>query len=365
MFVDSTILTLSAGNGGNGVVAWRREKYIPKGGPTGGDGGNGGSIVIKADTQVLSLQGYRNKRVICAKNGGIGGYNLMQGKTGPYLVLKVPCGTLIKDRNTKEILFDLTEDGQEVILCRGGRGGKGNHHFKSPTHQAPHICTEGTKGEIKEVELELKLIADVGFVGMPNAGKSTLLSQLTYSRVKIAAYPFTTLFPNLGYASSASNERILLADIPGIIEDAHKNKGLGFSFLRHIERTSILIFVVDISGFEGRNPIEDYQILRNELAAYNPEMLEKPFLIALNKIDMDDSSENAALFRKATDLSPESIFEISAKDNQGLSHLLEKMMSLAHKEKVCSSDLTSLCEEDLEPCTENAIEHYEDFLQLR
>jgi GTPase len=333
MFVDSTLLTLSAGNGGNGVIAWRREKYIPKGGPTGGNGGGGGSIVLKADSQTLSLQDYRNKRIIKAKNGGIGGHNLRQGKTGSYLVLKVPCGTLVKDKNTQEVLFDLTEDGQEVIICRGGKGGKGNHHFKSPTHQAPHICTEGTKGETKEVELELKLIADVGLVGMPNAGKSTLLSRLTYSRVKIGAYPFTTLFPNLGYASRASKERILLADIPGIIENAHMNKGLGYAFLRHIERTSILLFVIDVSGFEGRSPIDDFLVLKNELEAYNPQMLQKPFLIALNKIDMDGSPENAELFRKTVDVPAEQIFEISAKEDQGLSLLLENMIDLSRKEE--------------------------------
>ncbi len=342
MFVDSVLLTLVAGKGGNGVIAWRREKYIPKGGPTGGDGGNGGSIVIKADRQTLSLQDYRNKRIICSKNGDSGGHNLRQGRTGPNLTLKVPCGTLIKDRHTQEILFDLTEDGQSVILCKGGKGGKGNHHFKSPTHQAPHFCTEGTAGESKEIELELKLIADVGLVGMPNAGKSTLLSGLTYARVKIGAYPFTTLYPNLGYASMASMEKLLIADIPGIIENAHKNKGLGYAFLRHIERTSILLFVIDISGFEGRDPVEDYHVLRNELKAYNPEMLEKPFFIALNKIDMDDSQENAALFRKAVNLPPEQIFEISAKEKEGLSKLLEKMMTPSPKQEEQQEELEEL-----------------------
>ena len=238
MFVDSISLTLSAGKGGNGVIAWRREKYIPKGGPTGGNGGHGGSITLVADRQTVSLEGYRHKRIFCAQNGACGGSNLKQGKAGTNLILKVPCGTLVKDRHTQEVLFDLTEDGQELPLCRGGKGGKGNHHYKSPTHQAPHFCTEGTPGESREIELELKLIADVGLIGMPNAGKSTLLSKLTFARVKIGAYPFTTLFPNLGYARAPSGNRVLLADIPGIIENAHINKGLGYAFLRHIERTS-------------------------------------------------------------------------------------------------------------------------------
>lgn len=329
MFVDSIVLTLSAGKGGNGVIAWRREKYIPKGGPTGGNGGHGGSVVLKADRQTLSLEDYRNKKILVAKNGGCGGCNLRQGKTGANLVLKVPCGTLVKDRKTQEVLFDLTEHGQQVLICSGGRGGKGNHHFKSPTHQAPHFCTEGTSGETKEVELELKLIADVGLVGMPNAGKSTLLSKLTYARVKIGAYPFTTLYPNLGYAKMGAEHKLLLADIPGIIADAHKNKGLGFAFLRHIERTSALVFVVDISGFEGRDPIEDYHILRKELEAYNPQMLEKPFLVVLNKVDMEEASEQVARFRKEANVSPESIFEISAKEELGLPVLLEGLRTVA------------------------------------
>lgn len=350
MFVDSIFLTLNAGKGGNGVIAWRREKYIPKGGPTGGNGGHGGSVVIRADRQTLSLQDYRNKTILCAKNGNAGGHNLCQGRSGPNLVLKVPCGTLIKDRHTKEVLFDLTEDKQEVILCRGGKGGKGNHHFKSPTHQAPHFCTEGTDGESKEIELELKLIADVGLVGMPNAGKSTLLSSLTYARVKIGAYPFTTLFPNLGYASLAGRDKLLIADIPGIIENAHKNKGLGYAFLRHVERTSILLFVIDISGFEGRNPIEDFLVLKNELLTYNPEMLEKPFFIALNKIDMDDSIENARLFREAIDIPSERIFEISAREKEGLPILLESMMSFAEsQQEPVAEDVVE--EEELELAT--------------
>ena len=333
MFVDSTYLTLSAGNGGNGIVAWRREKYIPKGGPTGGNGGQGGDIVLKADSQTLSLEAYRNKRTIKAVNGSIGGHNLRQGRSGPKLVLKVPCGTLIKDRESGTVLFDLTEDGQEIVLCKGGKGGKGNHHFKSPTQQAPHFCTEGTKGESKDVELELKLIADVGLVGMPNAGKSTLLSRLTYTRVKIGAYPFTTLFPNLGYASAPSKERILIADIPGIIENAHLNKGLGYAFLRHIERTSILLFVIDISGFEERDPLEDFHILKNELLAYKPSTLDKPYLIALNKIDMDGADDKAKKFIDSVDISKDRIYEISASENQGLTHLLENMIALSEKTK--------------------------------
>lgn len=327
MFVDSVILTLTAGKGGNGVVSWRREKYIPKGGPAGGNGGLGGSITLEADAQVLSLQEYRNRRLINAKNGDAGGSNHKQGKRGPDLILKVPCGTLVKDAETQEVLFDLTENGQKWTVCSGGRGGKGNSCFKSPTNQAPNICTPGTPGEIKEVELELKLIADIGLIGMPNAGKSTLMTEITHVPVKIAAYPFTTLYPNLSYVQFDDYSRVLVADIPGIIKDAHQDRGLGISFLRHIERSSALIFVVDISGIEGRDPIEDFKVLREELKAYSPDMLEKPFVIALNKIDADGSQENAALFR--AHYPSYAIYEISALGSLGIPPLIEAMRAIA------------------------------------
>ena len=329
MFVDSTHLTLSAGKGGNGVIAWRREKYIPKGGPTGGDGGRGGSIFLVADNQTVSLQEYRNKRIIVAKNGESGGSNLKQGRGGPDLLLKVPCGTLVKDKKNGQILFDLTEHGQKILICAGGKGGKGNHHFKSSTHQAPYVCTQGTSGESKEVELELKLIADVGLVGMPNAGKSTLIANVCYTPVKIGAYPFTTLFPNLGYVSYPNQTKLLIADIPGIIENAHANKGLGLAFLRHVERTSLLIFVIDISGFEGRDPLEDFAILQNEILAYNPTILEKPFLVALNKTDIEGAEENIARFLRDIAVPHERVFTISAQEKQGLSPLVEAMAKFA------------------------------------
>lgn len=348
MFVDSTHLTLSAGKGGNGVIAWRREKYIPKGGPTGGDGGRGGSIFLVADNQTVSLQEYRNKRIIAAKNGESGGSNLKQGRGGPDLLLKVPCGTLVKDKKTGQILFDLTEHGQKILLCAGGKGGKGNHHFKSSTHQAPYVCTQGTSGESKEVELELKLIADVGLVGMPNAGKSTLIANVCYTPVKIGAYPFTTLFPNLGYVSYPNQTKLLIADIPGIIENAHANKGLGLAFLRHVERTSLLIFVIDISGFEGRDPLEDFAILQNEILAYNPTILEKPFLVALNKTDIEGAEENIARFLRDTAVPHERVFIISAQEKRGLSPLLEAMAKFATQPTAPSE---SVCESlELLPC---------------
>lgn len=332
MFVDSVILSLSAGKGGNGVIAWRREKYIPKGGPAGGDGGHGGSVYVEATPQVHSLEDYRNRRILKAENGGQGGGNNRTGKNGKDLVLKVPLGTLIKDRATGETLYDLTAAGERIQLCAGGKGGKGNSRFKSPTHQAPFVCTEGTPGEETEVELELKLIADVGFVGMPNAGKSTLISQLAHIEVKIAPYPFTTLRPNLGIVEFDDFSRILIADIPGLIEDAHENRGLGFSFLRHIERTSTLVFLIELAPWQERDPFEEFLMLRRELEAYNPSMLEKPFLVALNKIDQEGAAELAASFRSRYPYDPANLFEISALENIGLAPLKEAIRALAQRE---------------------------------
>ena len=329
MFIDSVTLTLTAGKGGNGVVAWRREKYIPKGGPTGGNGGKGGSIIIKACDQIPSLEGLRNRRIIKADNGQPGGANLRHGKSGKDLFITVPCGTLIKDSKTKEILFDFVEDGQEWIICRGGKGGKGNNHFKSPTHQAPNIFTEGTYGDTKEVELELKLIADVGLLGMPNAGKSTLMNQITFNKVKVAPYPFTTLHPNLGFVQYRDGARVLVADIPGIIKDAHENRGLGISFLRHIERTSHIVYVIDISGFEGRDPLEDFKVLQDELAQYNAEMLDKPFFVVLNKVDMEEAELNIERFKKEIQVSAEGIFLVSAKENIGIDNLISALKDAA------------------------------------
>ena len=324
MFIDRVTITLAAGKGGNGIVAWRREKYIPKGGPCGGNGGKGGSIIVQADAQISSLQWYRNRRHLKAENGLPGGPNLQQGRKGKDLVLKVPCGTLVKDSKTGDILYDFTQDKQEWMICKGGRGGRGNDSFKTPTHRAPNFSTEGTEGESCEVELELKLIADVGLVGFPNAGKSTLISALAKVNVKIAPYPFTTLQPNLGFIELADYSRIFIADIPGIIEGAHRNRGLGFEFLRHIERTKLLIFMLDASGIDGRNPSDDFRVLRKEMESYNPEMMDKPFLVALNKIDTDEAAENIKQFHKDFKFAKNQLFEISASRGDGLPELLDQ-----------------------------------------
>lgn len=332
MFVDRVTIQFSAGKGGNGVVAWRREKFIPKGGPSGGNGGKGGSIVLEADTQISSLDWFRHRRLIKADNGGAGGSNCKQGRNGQDLILKVPCGTLVKHGHTGEILHDFTVDGERWVLCKGGRGGRGNDSFKTPTNRAPNQFTEGNEGQTSLVELELKLIADVGLVGFPNAGKSTLISTMAGLRVKVAAYPFTTLQPNLGFIELENYKRIYLADIPGIIEGASQNRGLGLEFLRHIERTKLLIYMLDASGIDGRNPSHDYRILREEMMAYNPELLERPSLVALNKIDTEESRENIEQFNKDYQFPPHTLFQISAAYGDGLESLLGEIVKRLHTE---------------------------------
>lgn len=323
MFTDQVIVDLIAGRGGDGVIAWRREKYIPKGGPTGGNGGKGGSVILKADPEVYSLDWFRNRRILKAENGQPGGSNLRSGKNGKDIVLQVPCGTLIKNAETGEVLRDMTIPGEEWIICQGGKGGFGNDKFKSPTNQAPYKCTPGHDGEVTKVEFELKLIADVGLVGFPNAGKSTLIQALARIRVKIAAYPFTTLKPNLGYIQLKDQSRIYIADIPGIIEGAHKNRGLGLEFLRHVERTKLLIFVLDSSGIDGRTPLADFKVLKDEIKAYNPELLKRPYLVALNKIDDDASASLVEEFLAHTKIPKKRLFQISALAGDGLPELVE------------------------------------------
>ncbi|HEV8052340.1 MAG TPA: GTPase ObgE [Parachlamydiaceae bacterium] len=321
MFIDRVVLDLFAGKGGNGVVAWIREKFIPKGGPCGGNGGRGGSVTLVADAQTYSLEWYRNRRILKAENGMPGASNSRQGRNGKSLMLKVPCGTIVKNATTGEILHDFTKDKEEWVLCKGGKGGRGNETFKTPTHQAPNVCTEGAAGENVQVELELKLIADVGLVGFPNAGKSTLISSLAHVKVKIAPYPFTTLAPNIGFIKRKDTTRVYIADIPGIIEGAHRNRGLGFEFLRHIERTKLLLFVLDASGIDGRTPADDYRVLRAELAAYNPDLLNLPSFVVLNKIDADEAAEYIKEFYKEFPLEPSKVFEMSAIIGEGVKPL--------------------------------------------
>ena len=338
MFVDTVQLQLSAGKGGNGVIAWRREKYIPKGGPAGGDGGRGGSITFQADGQIPSLENLRNRRIIKAENGMPGEANNRTGRDGKDLVIKIPLGTLLKDEKTGELLCDFTEEGQTFRICKGGKGGKGNSRFQTSTHQAPYVCTPGLPGEATDVGLELKIIADIGLVGMPNAGKSTLISKLAYIEVKIAPYPFTTLRPNLGIMRCDNGRKLLIADIPGLIDKASEDRGLGISFLRHVERTSVLIFMIELAPFQDRDPFEEFEMLRRELYAYSPTLLEKPFLVALNKIDQEEVREMADSFKKRYPFDPATLFEISALERINLDVLKKAIQDLAPEETVAKQD---------------------------
>jgi GTPase len=323
MFIDNLKLKFVAGKGGNGVVAWRREKFVPKGGPCGGNGGIGGSIILVIDEHLLSFEKFFNRQIIKAENGQNGGHNNRKGKNGSDLIVKIPLGTILKDENSN-ILFEFVNKEDTFVLCKGGKGGKGNTCFRSSTNQAPNNCTEGNLGEEQLINLELKLIADAGLVGKPNAGKSTIMKQITKSKVKIAPYPFTTLTPNLGIIEFDDFSKILLADIPGIIEGAHLNKGLGIAFLKHIERTSVLLFVIDTSS---EDPIQDFKTLIEELKSYNKSLLDRPFITILNKTDLDQK-ENIANFKKNYSYPKETLIEISALNNVGLDILLKKLKTI-------------------------------------
>ena len=327
MFVDRVEIEVAAGDGGDGVIAWRREKYIPKGGPSGGDGGKGGSVLVYVDPNSCGLEWFRHVRRVGAKSGEKGGGSCRKGGNGEDVVLKVPPGTVLRDIVTGDVLFDGVKEHETFTLCRGGKGGYGNDHFKSPTHRAPQVATNGEAGEKKSVEFELKLIADVGLVGFPNAGKSTLLSKLACRDVEIGAYPFTTLTPNLGYISYEGGKRVVLSDIPGIIEGAHKNRGLGLEFLRHIERTKVLLFVLDAGGVEGRTPVDDFEVLRHELMHYNPALLERPSCCVLNKCDEEGSEELVKDFKERVEHSY--IIEVSATEGTGLEDLKAIVGALA------------------------------------
>jgi GTP-binding protein len=295
MFIDYAEIEIKAGRGGDGAVTFRREKYVPKGGPSGGNGGNGGSVIIRAESNLSTLLDFRYKKKYKAGNGERGGSALKDGKKGNDIIIKVPAGTVIKDAETMKIIFDLDEDKKEVTIAKGGKGGKGNSNFATPTNQAPRFAEEGKEGEEKNIVLELKLIADVGLVGYPNAGKSTLISKISAARPKIADYPFTTLEPNLGIVRYKDFNSFTMADIPGIIEGAHKGKGLGHKFLRHIERTRVLLFLIEITSEDYEN---DYNILLNELKGYSKILADKTKIVSLSKADLADEKEIKKLSRK-------------------------------------------------------------------
>lgn len=322
MFIDRAKINIKAGDGGNGKVSFHREKHISAGGPDGGDGGKGGDVIFIADEGLRTLIDFKYRRKYAAQSGEDGGTNKCTGKSGKDLMIKVPPGTLVKDEESGRIIADITKHGQKVIIAKGGNGGKGNQHFATSTRQIPSFAKAGSAGEEYKVELELKLIADVGLVGYPNAGKSTILSVVSAANPKIADYPFTTLEPNLGVVSLDQGESFVIADIPGIIEGAHKGVGLGFEFLRHIERTRLLLHVVDVAGVDGREPLDDFETINAELRQYNPKLAERPQIIAANKVDLPAGKEKLDSFKRAVEAKGFKVFPISAATNTGVSDLM-------------------------------------------
>ncbi|MGP4067601.1 GTPase ObgE [Halobacillus sp. B29] len=321
MFVDQVKVFVKAGDGGNGLVAYRREKYVPKGGPAGGDGGNGGNVIFEVDEGLNTLMDFRYQHHFKAARGENGMNQKQHGKNADPLVVSVPPGTTVKDADTDKVIADLTEHKQRAVIAKGGRGGRGNARFATARNPAPEIAENGEPGEELDVVVELKLLADVGLVGFPSVGKSTFLSVVTAAKPKIADYHFTTLSPNLGVVESQDHRSFVMADLPGLIEGAHEGVGLGHQFLRHVERTRLLIHVVDMSGLEGRDPYEDYVTINNELSSYDKRLENRPQIIVANKMDMPDSAENLRAFKEHLDKDV-MVFPISTITREGLDELL-------------------------------------------
>lgn len=321
MFVDQVKIYVKAGNGGDGMVAFRREKFVPNGGPAGGDGGKGADVVFVVDEGLRTLVDFRFKRIFKAEHGEHGMSKSMHGRGAEDLVVKVPQGTIVKDIDTGEIIADLVAHGQRAVIAKAGRGGRGNKRFATPANPAPELSENGEPGQERNVQLELKVLADVGLVGFPSVGKSTLLSVVSAARPKIAAYHFTTIVPNLGMVDAGDGRSFVMADLPGLIEGASQGVGLGHQFLRHIERTRVIVHVIDMSGSEGRVPYEDYMAINNELEQYNLRLMERPQIIVANKMDMPDAEENLNEFKtKIAEVIP--VFPISAVTKTGLRELL-------------------------------------------
>ena len=321
-FIDKARITVRAGDGGNGAVAFHREKYVAAGGPDGGDGGRGGSIVLVVDDNMSTLMDFRYKRKYVAPNGMDGQGGRRHGKDGEDLVIKVPRGTLIRDAETNEIIKDMSGN-EPYVLCRGGRGGWGNMHFATPTRQVPRFAKGGLPGQAHDVVLELKLLADVGLIGFPNVGKSTLLSVVSKAQPKIANYHFTTLFPNLGVVWVDEGVSFVMADIPGIIEGASEGAGLGHDFLRHIDRCRLLVHVVDVAGSEGRDPVADFDAINAELSQYSPDLAQRPQIVVANKTDIMTDSENLERLRAHVEAKGYPLFELSAAAHQGTRELVK------------------------------------------
>ena len=356
MFVDRVKVFAQAGKGGRGCVSFRREKFVPKGGPDGGDGGRGGDVILRADRHVDNLANLFYEPIVKAKSGGHGMGKKMAGRAGAEKIVKVPVGTVVwsadeskhgtsnlqsstpkSDQSVIDPVVDLVRDRQEFVLCRGGAGGKGNVHFKSSRNRAPRQYTEGEEGEQGHFLFELRTIADAGLVGYPNAGKSTLLRKISAARPKVAAYPFTTLHPIVGVMELPGYRRAAIADIPGLIEGAHRGLGLGHEFLRHITRCRILIFVVDVAGSEGRNPIEDLQNLRREIGLHDPALSSRPWLVVANKMDLPDAETNLRALRER--FSKIKIIPTSAANGQGIAELKDTLAAIMTNDKDVVSEV--------------------------
>ncbi len=356
-FVDQIKIEVHAGRGGNGMVAFRREKYVPNGGPAGGDGGRGGSIILKVDEGLRTLMDFRYHRIFKAKNGQNGMSKQMTGAAAEDLVVAVPQGTTVRDLDTGQIIGDLVESGQTLVVAKGGRGGRGNMRFASAKNPAPEIAENGEPGQVRNLELELKMLADVGLIGFPSVGKSTLLSVVTGAKPKIAAYEFTTLVPNLGMVMLPDGRDFAMADMPGLIDGAAKGVGLGLQFLRHIERTRVLLHLVSIGDQEPDQALERYHAINHELASYDPELLKRPQIVVATKMDLPGAAENLAAFTKALhEEAPErEVFPISAPTHQGTAELMQKTAalldatpafdSLSHDEAETVVDLTPQADE--------------------
>jgi len=332
-FIDEAIITVCSGDGGRGCVSFRREKFIPRGGPDGGDGGKGGDIVLKTTSRKRTLYQFRYQKHFKAKNGAHGQGKQKTGKNGQDLIIELPPGTLVTDVDTGQAIKDLVKCDETFVPARGGRGGQGNARFKTSKNRAPRFAQPGESGETKTLKLELKLLADVGIIGLPNAGKSTLITAVSSARPKIGDYPFTTLFPSLGVVQTGWAEPFVVADIPGLIKGAHKGTGLGIRFLRHIERTRILVHLIDVSALDMDNPLHSYNVVSKELAMYNRKLTEKTQIVVLNKIDLPDVREAAKKFQSA--LKEKQVILISALTGKGIENLNSKIIQLLDRPNEC------------------------------
>jgi GTP-binding protein len=328
-FIDEAIITVQSGNGGKGCVSFRREKFIPRGGPDGGDGGNGGDVILKASSQKRTLYQFRHQHLFRAKNGGHGQGNQKTGKTAQSLIIEIPPGTIVSNPDTGQILHDFVEPGETLVIARGGRGGRGNKRFATSTNRAPRFAQPGEPSQIVSLKLELKLIADVGIIGFPNAGKSTLISVLSSARPKIGNYPFTTLAPNLGMVQADWGEPFFVADMPGIIENAHTGAGLGYQFLKHIERTKILIHLIDAAAIDPENPLALYKTINRELELYSKKLAEKPQLIVLNKLDLTEAENPAKAFQ--SEIRDKTVVMISAATGKNIKNLKQEIARLLER----------------------------------